>query len=95
METNKPYLNPTLTIQELAAQIETSLHKLSQVLNQKMGSNFTDYVNRYRVEESKKLLRNPKSMYAIDGDRLRVWVQFKNHLLQSLQKTNRLDSFGI
>jgi len=67
MKTNKPYLNPTLTIQELADQIDTSLHKLSQVLNQKMGCNFTDYVNRYRVEESKKLLRNPKSMYAIDG----------------------------
>lgn len=68
MQNQKPYLDPELSIQELAQQLDTTLHKLSQVLNQKVGSSFTDYVNRYRIEESKKMLLDAsKSLYSIDG----------------------------
>lgn len=62
MRSEKPYLQPDLTINQLASQLELSRSsQLSQVFSQKMDEKFYQFVNRYRVEEAKKLLRqNPK-----------------------------------
>ena len=51
MEEQKPYLNPDLTVNELAAQVGVSSVKLSQVLNDFLQTRFYEYVNKYRVEE--------------------------------------------
>ena len=55
-EEHKPYLNPELTINELAALIPCNRHHLSQVLNESLNNSFYDYINYYRVEEAKQLL---------------------------------------
>ncbi len=63
METQKPYLNPDLTIEELSSQLAVPVKVLSQVINESLGQNFFDFVNTYRVEEAKQLLthaRDPK-----------------------------------
>jgi AraC-like DNA-binding protein len=62
MDEKKPYRNSYLTLQELADELSISAHNLSQVLNTKLGKNFYDFVNEYRVEEVKRLLRDPKYM---------------------------------
>ncbi len=54
----KPFLNPELTINDLAALIKCNRHHLSQVLNESLKSSFYDYINFYRVEEAKQLLLN-------------------------------------
>jgi len=54
----KPYLNPELTINDLAELIKCNRHHLSQVLNDSLKSSFYDYINFYRVEEAKQLLLN-------------------------------------
>ena len=59
MENQKPYLNPELTLPELAAQLSMKTNDLSYFLNEHLGENFYRFVNRYRVEESKKLLLDP------------------------------------
>jgi AraC-like DNA-binding protein len=41
--------------------VETDFHKLSQVINESFNQNFYDYINTYRIEESKRLLQNPES----------------------------------
>ncbi|MFA8434472.1 MAG: helix-turn-helix domain-containing protein [Marinifilaceae bacterium] len=51
----KPYLNPDLSIQELAEQVKIPSRIISDVVNNIIGQNFNDYVNNYRVEEYKKL----------------------------------------
>lgn len=51
MKEDKPYLNPKLTISELAQDLSTSTNHLSQVINQYEKVNFYDFVNKYRVEE--------------------------------------------
>jgi AraC-like DNA-binding protein len=56
MVNQKPYLNPTLSLSELAAQLALPAYTLSQVLNTSLNQNFYDFVNKYRIEESKKLL---------------------------------------
>jgi AraC-like DNA-binding protein len=57
----KPYLENDLNISNLAGMIDTDFHKLSQVINESFSKNFYDYINTYRIEESKRLLRKPDS----------------------------------
>ncbi|MFK7948742.1 MAG: helix-turn-helix domain-containing protein [Saprospiraceae bacterium] len=61
MTTQKPYLKPTLTLSELATQINIPAHHLSQVINEKLECNFLDFVNQYRVKEAQELLTNPNN----------------------------------
>ncbi|TCO08238.1 helix-turn-helix domain-containing protein [Natronoflexus pectinivorans] len=51
MQEQKPYLNPRLTLSELAVLLNISPNQLSQVINQYERVNFHDFVNRYRVDE--------------------------------------------
>ena len=51
MEKEKPYLNPKLTLTELAHSLTISTNHLSQIINQYEQVNFHDFVNKYRVEE--------------------------------------------
>lgn len=53
---NKPFLNPKLSLREVAEKINTNPSRLSQVINEKSQMNFNDYLNYLRVEEAKKLL---------------------------------------
>ncbi|MBN1949751.1 MAG: helix-turn-helix domain-containing protein [Bacteroidales bacterium] len=49
MNKQKPWLNPTLNLSDLAELIDVSTHTLSQLLNEFLGQNFYDYVNKYRL----------------------------------------------
>ena len=55
----KPQLDPELTIDKMAKRLLTNRHHLSQVLNDKIGLSFYDYINSYRVNEAKKYLGDP------------------------------------
>jgi YesN/AraC family two-component response regulator len=56
MVTKKPFLDAELTLVKLAEQMEISSHLLSYLINNGFDENFYQFVNRYRVEEAKKLL---------------------------------------
>jgi AraC-like DNA-binding protein len=60
MKTDKLYLDPELTLQDLASGLSTTIHKLSQVINEQFGQNFYDYINTQRVEEVKKRLQDSR-----------------------------------
>jgi ligand-binding sensor domain-containing protein/AraC-like DNA-binding protein len=47
----KPYLKPDLKLQDIAGAIGYTSVEVSQVLNVHLNTNFTDFVNQYRVEE--------------------------------------------
>jgi AraC-like DNA-binding protein len=51
MTAEKPFLNPKLTLSDLAQSLSMSNNHLSQVINQFEEVNFHDFVNKYRVEE--------------------------------------------
>ena len=61
METEKPYLQPELKVADLAAMVGISSHKLSQFFSQHKGHTFYDYVNKFRVEEFKRLVKDEKT----------------------------------
>ena len=56
METQKPFLIPRLSVGELAKNMGVTARTLSQVINSRLGKNFLDFINSYRVEEAKKLI---------------------------------------
>ena len=58
MEMNKPFLNPELTLTDLAQQVSISRNQLSQVINTGVGDNFYNFINKYRIEEVKELIKN-------------------------------------
>lgn len=61
MERHKPYLNPSLTIHELATGLKMPPHVLSKVINEGFGQNFFDFVNAYRVSEFKQVMAAPQA----------------------------------
>jgi AraC-like DNA-binding protein len=60
MQTQKPYLESELTLDQLATQLSLKPKILSQSINEVLGKNFFDFINHYRIEEARRLLTNPK-----------------------------------
>jgi AraC-like DNA-binding protein len=60
MQNNKPYLEPELTLEDLASKLSLKPRVLSQAINEILGQNYYDFINRYRIEEASRLLTNPK-----------------------------------
>jgi len=63
MQQEKPYLDNTLSLPELAASVGLSVNHLSQCINEQLQQNFFDFVNGYRIEAAKSCL--------LDGERQR------------------------
>jgi AraC-like DNA-binding protein len=60
MQSNKPYLEPELTLEQLASKLSLKPRALSQAINEILGQNFYDFINRYRIDEASRLLTHPK-----------------------------------
>jgi AraC-like DNA-binding protein len=60
MEVENIYLNPDISLQSLAEKLSITSRMLSQILNEKLDRNFSDFINSYRVEEAKNILKTPK-----------------------------------
>lgn len=63
MESEKPYTDGELTLQKLAERLSVSQHHLSQIINERLNQNFTDFVNTYRVAEAKRRLVDPRGSH--------------------------------
>ena len=61
METGKPYLEPSLTLHELARNLSISPYYLSYIINECLKNNFYDFINGYRVRESQAILKSPSA----------------------------------
>ena len=55
-EREKPYLNDDLRLTDLQRVFPISRSYLSQLFNKELGMSFSDYVNQFRIEESKRLM---------------------------------------
>ncbi len=55
----EPFLDPSLTIQELSNQIEIPVRDLSVLINHHINQHFFDFVNEYRIQKAMSILKNP------------------------------------
>ncbi|MBR1808985.1 MAG: helix-turn-helix transcriptional regulator [Paludibacteraceae bacterium] len=90
MQKKKPYLNPSITLSELAVMLHTNRTYLSVFLHDEMQMNFASYINMYRVEEAKKILADSsytsskeavheaifKSGFAVESTFYRIFKQY-------------------
>ena len=59
MRSEKLYMKSNLSLPDLAKHLGVSTHHVSQVINGRGGTTFYEYVNSRRVEEAKRLLKDP------------------------------------
>jgi AraC-like DNA-binding protein len=64
MDSQKPYLNPKITLNDLSGIAEIPAKDLSRLINERFSVNFFDFVNMYRIREFKELSKkdNYKNM---------------------------------
>ena len=68
MEQDQPWLEPELTLTELAHRLRTHPALLSKVINAGCGQNFNDFVNTYRVQEAQRKLADGRfAHYSLVG----------------------------
>jgi AraC-like DNA-binding protein len=66
MAEKEPFLNPSLTIQELADQVNIPVRELSVLINHHLNQHFFDFVNEYRIKKAMTLLKDPtKKEYTV------------------------------
>lgn len=58
MTEEKPFLNPSLTIQDVSAAIQIPVRDLSLLINHKLEQHFYDFVNTYRIENAMNILKD-------------------------------------
>lgn len=58
MESNKDFLNPTLTLKEFAETLKLPTRMVSEHINNGLNKSFVDFVNEYRVNEVKHKLQS-------------------------------------
>jgi AraC-like DNA-binding protein len=56
MAETKPWRDNELSLEKLATDLNTNRHNLSQIINERIGMNYFDYINRLRIEEACELL---------------------------------------
>lgn len=60
MASQKPYLNPDITLESLAGEISVNPRILSQIINETFKKNFKSYILEYRIKESMQILSDSK-----------------------------------
>ncbi len=58
MEKDKMYLDPDVTLMELARRIQASPREASQVINDRFQQNFFDLINSRRIQEAQNILKS-------------------------------------
>jgi AraC-like DNA-binding protein len=58
MEIDRVYLDSNLTIEMLSEKLKTSRHHVSQVVNERLGKTYMEYISELRLDEAKRRLSN-------------------------------------
>ncbi|MCD4745449.1 MAG: AraC family transcriptional regulator [Bacteroidales bacterium] len=67
MNTNRNYLNIDYTLSILADDLDIKRKYISQVINESFNQNFSNFLNRYRVKEARKILSSQDLNYTIEA----------------------------
>jgi AraC-like DNA-binding protein len=95
MAAEKPWLDPELTLTELARSMQTNPSILSAAINRAFGKNFNDFVNEYRVEAVKQVLRDPAfSHFSLLGIGLECGFNSKSTFNRAFRKATGVAPSG-
>ena len=60
LRTEKLFLNPQVSLTDLSEKLSVSSKHLSQVINQSFNKSFFDFINTFRIQEVKQILKESK-----------------------------------
>lgn len=60
LSTEKPFLDPQVSLADLSEKLSVSTKHLSQIINQSFNKSFFDFINTYRVQEVQQILKESK-----------------------------------
>ncbi|MCX7862404.1 MAG: helix-turn-helix domain-containing protein [Bacteroidales bacterium] len=67
LEQQKPYLDPSINLTKFSSALNACSHNISLTINTKFNMNFFDFINYYRIEEAKQILKNfDSNKYSFD-----------------------------
>ena len=68
VKVEKIFINEKLSIEDIAIKLDTNSKYISQIINETFNKNFYNYINSYRIEEAKLMLKSELSdKYSILG----------------------------
>ncbi len=66
MKSKKIYRREDLKLRDIATELAIPEYLISQIINQKSGQSFRNYLNTYRIQAAKEMLLNSRK-YSIEG----------------------------
>lgn len=88
---SQKFLDPNLSLESLSEELGMSNSSLSKLMNSYAGSNFSDYINKFRVEEAQKLLADTSfSGYTIVAIGLECGFNSKSTFYSAFKKFTKL-----
>ncbi len=63
MQLEKPFLDPSITIQNISKQLDIPTRELSLLINHKIGQHFFDFINTHRIEYAVSILEDPSKSH--------------------------------
>lgn len=88
---NKSFLQPKITLKELANYYQVNSHILSYVIKKENENNFYVFINQFRVEEAKKQLSNPdNSNLTIEAIGLQCGFNSKSAFFDVFKKSEEI-----
>lgn len=68
MENEKLFTNPEMSLSEIAKILETNTSYISHIVNQEYNLNFSNYINRFRIQEAKRIIQTDLNhIYTFEG----------------------------
>lgn len=87
IESDKLYLQSNLSIEKVAAKLKTNRSYLSKAINNTYGVNFRSYINKMRIDEAIKIIRNDiYPYYTIEGIAKTVGFNDRTAFIMSFKK---------
>ncbi|HLP46335.1 MAG TPA: helix-turn-helix domain-containing protein, partial [Candidatus Kapabacteria bacterium] len=75
-----------ISLQTLSKKVQVTPHILSQVLNERIDKNFSDFVNSFRIEEAKKMLQEADEDTSVLGVCYDVGFNSKSAFYRAFKK---------
>jgi AraC-like DNA-binding protein len=88
VEREKPYLNCDLRLIHLAEMLGIPRHHTSQIINEHFNTNFFDFINQYRVQESKRILSSEAGHYTMESIAYQAGFNNKVSFYKAFKKYN-------
>ena len=68
MDKEHVFLDPQITLKKVAVRLNTNTAYLSKLINENYNSNFSRFINTYRIKEAQNMINNKEQMlYTFEG----------------------------